>query len=83
MIARARAWANWLKSPEYLSGHPNVFTFDFFNLLAENNPLARDNNMLRSTYRVSPDDSHPNERANREIGPQFADFIAQAIKTYK
>ncbi|MCI0476658.1 MAG: hypothetical protein L0Y55_10460, partial [Anaerolineales bacterium] len=70
--ARARAWANWLKSPEYLSGHPNIFTFDFFNLLAENNPVARDNNMLRAAYRLGDaHDSHPNERANREIGPQF------------
>jgi len=81
--ARARAWANWLKSPEYLNGHPNVFTFDFFNRLAEGNPLAGDNNMLRAAYRADPNDSHPNERANREIGPQFADFIAQAIGKYK
>ncbi len=81
--ARARAWANWLKSPEYLSGHPNVFTFDFFNLLAESNQSARDYNMLRAAYRLGDaHDSHPNERANREIAPQFADFIAQAIKSY-
>jgi hypothetical protein len=80
--ARARAFANWLKSPEYLSGHPNVFTFDFFNLLAESNSGARDYNMLRAAYRSAPDDLHPNERANQTIGPQFADFIDQAIKTY-
>ena len=72
-----------MKSPEYLNGHPNIFTFDFFNLLAEGNPIARDSNMLRAAYRGGdPHDSHPNERANREIGPQFADFIAQAIRTY-
>lgn len=47
-----------------------------------NNPLARDYNMLRAAYRADPNDSHPNERANREIGPRFADFIAQAIQTY-
>lgn len=82
IAARARAFANWLKSSEYLSGHPNIFTFDFFNLLAESNPLARDYNMLRAAYRADPNDSHPNERANREIGPQFADFIARAIQTY-
>jgi hypothetical protein len=81
--ARARAWANWLKSPEYVSGHPNLFTFDFFNLLAESNPSARDYNMLRAAYRPGdPHDSHPNARANREIAPQLADFIAQAIRTY-
>lgn len=82
IAARARAFANWLKSAEYLNGHPNIFTFDFFNLLAESNPSARDYNMLRAAYRADPNDSHPNERANREIGPQFADFIARAIQTY-
>lgn len=80
--ARARAFANWLKAPEYLSGHRNVFTFDFFDLLAESNPGARDYNRLRAAYRADPNDSHPNERANREIGPQFADFIDRAIKAY-
>ena len=29
---RARAIASWLKSDEYLIGHPNVFVFDFFDL---------------------------------------------------
>jgi len=82
VAARARAFANWLKSPEYLSGHLNVFTFDFFTLLAESNPNARDYNMLRAAYRADPNDSHPNERANQIIGPQFADFIHQAVKTY-
>jgi hypothetical protein len=77
VAARARAFANWLKSSEYLSGHPNVFTFDFFNLLAD--PAT---NMLRSAYIGSPDDSHPNEQANQIIGPQFADFVDQAIKAY-
>lgn len=81
--ARARAWANWLTSPEFLGGHPNVFTFDFFALLAESNAHARDYNMLRAAYRPSDaHDSHPNERAHREIAPRFADFIAQAIKTH-
>lgn len=80
--ARARAFANWLKSAEYLAGHPNMVTFDLFDLLAENNPLSPDQNMLRAAYRSPPDDSHPNARANQTIGPAFADFIAQAIKTH-
>lgn len=38
--------------------------------------------MLRAAYRSSdPEDSHPNERANRTIGPQFADFIDRSIET--
>jgi hypothetical protein len=75
--SRARAWANWLGSDEYLSGHPNVFTFDFFDLLADPS-----DNMLRAEYRTDESDAHPNELANQTIGPLFADFIDQAVTTY-
>ena len=73
---RARAFANWLQSDEYLAGHPNLFTFDFFGL------LAGDDNFLRSEYRYDNQDAHPNERANREIAPLFVDFVDQAIQSY-
>lgn len=71
---RARAFTGWLKSDEFLKGRKNVFVFDFFNL------LAGSDNMLRSEYRVGRYDSHPNDRANREIGPKFVDFIDRVIK---
>ncbi|MBU1880147.1 MAG: CIA30 family protein, partial [Chloroflexi bacterium] len=74
---RARAFANWLKSDEYLAGHPNVFTFDFFDL------LAGADNFLRPEYRDSNDDAHPNVRANQTIGPIFVDFIDQAIRGFQ
>lgn len=80
--ARARAFANWLKSNEFLARCPNVLTFDFFDLLAEGDPSAPDFNMLRATYREGTD-SHPNELANQTIGPLFADFIAEAVQTYR
>jgi hypothetical protein len=75
--ARARAFANWLQSSEYLAGHPNAFVFDFFDLLAGND------NFLRSEYRIDESDGHPNELANRTIGPLFVDFIDQAIRSYR
>jgi hypothetical protein len=75
--ARARAFANWLASDEYLSGHPNVFTFDLFDLLAD--PST---NMLRVDYQVDEYNAHPNELANQTIGPLFADFTDQAVRTY-
>jgi hypothetical protein len=75
--ARARAFADWLGSDEYLGGHPNVFTFDFFDLLAD--PSA---NTLRDGYQVDEEDAHPNELANQTIGPLFADFIDEAARTY-
>lgn len=80
--ARARAFAEWLKSDEFLTGHPNVFTFDLFGLLAEGDPAAPDFNMLRASYREG-EDSHPNRLANEVIGPLFADFIIEATQTYR
>jgi len=80
--ARARVFANWLASDEYLSGHPNVFTFDFFDLLVEDDSTVPDYNMLREAYR-NGGDSHPNARANETIGPLFVDFIIDAIQTYR
>lgn len=82
VAARARAFANWLKSEDFLSGHPNIFTFDLFNLLAEGDPGAPDHNMLRAEYREGTD-SHPNQLANETIGPLFADFIIEAVQTYR
>ncbi len=82
VAARARAFADWLKSDDFLAGHPNVFTFDFFDLLAEGDPTAPDHNMLRAEYRDG-EDSHPNRLANETIGPLFADFIIEAVQTYR
>jgi hypothetical protein len=77
---RARAIADWLTSDEYLAGHPNVFVFDFFDLLAD--PST---NALRAEYQLSPDnsDSHPNRLANETIGPLFVQFIDQSVQVYK
>ena len=73
--ARARAFTNWLASDRYLAGHPNVFTYNFFDLLAD--PST---NMLRTDYRIDEYDAHPNDLANQTIGPLFAHFIDQAVK---
>lgn len=75
--ARARAFVNWLQSDEYLAGHPNIFVFDFFSL------LAGGDNFLRTEYRLDEYDGHPNELANSTIGPFFVDFIDQAIRSYR
>jgi hypothetical protein len=74
--ARARRWAEYLTSDEYLGGHPNIFVFDFFSLLAD------DDGYLRAEYRPDEEDSHPNELANRTIGPIFVDFVDQAVQAY-
>lgn len=74
--ARARSFVEWLQSDEYLSGHPNVFVFDFFG------QLAGTDNFLRPEYRMDEYDAHPNELANRTVGPLFVDFLDQAIRSY-
>ena len=83
IAARARAFAEWLKSDEFLAGHSNVFTFDLFDHLAEDDPTAPDYSMLREEYRREASDPHPNEVANETIGPLFADFVIGAIETYR
>ena len=67
-------------SDEYLQGHPNLFVFDFFDLLVD-----PDTNMLSTRYQHDPDhsDSHPNQLANETIGPLFVEFIDQAVQSYK
>lgn len=73
---RARALADWLRSDEFLAGHPNLTTFDFFGL------LAGEDNFLRAEYRYDDYDAHPNSHANAAIGPQFVAFIDQAIRYF-
>ena len=75
--ARARDFARWLASGEYLDGHPNVFTFNFFDLMADGAT-----NMLRADYQTDESDAHPNELANQTTGALFVDFIDQSVKSY-
>jgi hypothetical protein len=74
--ARARSFTSWLQSEEYLAGHPNIFVFDFFGL------LAGGDNFLRPEYRMDEYDAHPNELANSTIGPILVDFLDQTIRSY-
>lgn len=78
---RAREFYNWLQSPEFMNGHPNLAFFDLFDHLAypddDGNPEA---NMTRAEYRLpEPWDDHPNELANVTIGPLFADMVLRTL----
>ncbi len=81
--ARARAFADWLTSDAYLAGHLNVFAFDFFDALAEDDPASPEVNMLRAEYRPEGEDSHPNEVANASVGPMFAGVVMDVARTYQ
>jgi hypothetical protein len=77
----ARAFADWLKSPEFVQGHPNVVPFDLFDLLAAPNvPGNATRNMLRYEYELghSSDDSHPNATANLAVAPFFVEALFAA-----
>jgi hypothetical protein len=77
---RARAFADWLSSPEYLEGHRNIVCFDLFDHLAHPDDGSDIRNMLRADYEVWAygDDSHPNALANGIVGPAFAEFMVTA-----
>lgn len=75
--SNARAFANWLGSGTYLTGHPNVRCFDLFTLLANpDNGTARAN-MLRDAYLgdATGQDSHPNDVGYGAVAPVFAEFL--------
>ncbi len=82
VAARARLLASLLKSDEFLKGHPNVFTFDLFGYLAEDNQISQDYNMLRKGYQDGTD-SHPNRLANVTIGPLFVDFTINSTQNFR
>jgi len=82
--ANARAFANWLGSSTYLSGHANVRCFDLFDYLARPDDGTATANMLRYDFEDnhSNDDSHPNTLANETVGPILADFLCNAAAGY-
>ena len=80
---RARAFAEWLGSDDFLSGQTNVVTFNFFDHLAEDDSSSADYGTLREGYRRKERDSHPNEIANQTIGPLLVDFVIDAIQSYR
>lgn len=80
--ARARKFAQWVNSEEFLAGSANIFVFDFYDRLAEDDPGAPDVNMLRAEYREGSD-SHPLKVANEAIGPDLVKFVAEKAATYR
>jgi len=82
--ANARAFADWLCSDAYLSGHPNVRCFNLFDYLAKQNDGSATANMLRYEYEEShsDSDSHPNMFGNQTVGPVLAECLCNAAQGY-
>jgi len=79
---RARSLAGWLASDEFKGDLENLYVFDLFDRLAAADGGDPQSNMLRPEY-CDGSDSHPNRRANEEIGPRVAAFIVQAVEEFR
>lgn len=77
----ARAFADWLKSSEYLVGHNNLYCFDLFNHMAHPDDGSEVRNMLKYEYEIDhgSSNSHPNVLANRTVAPRFVSFMCDSI----
>lgn len=83
---RAAQFVDWVKNSwltEDGNEHPNVFIFDFFGLVAEQNenPANGQQYCLKYDYEGDHygDDSHPNTIANQTIGPLFTEKIINVL----
>jgi hypothetical protein len=83
---RAAQFVDWVKNiwlTEDGNGHPNVFIFDFFGLVAEQdeNPANGQQYCLKYDYEAdhSGNDSHPNLLANETVGPLFAQSVVEIL----
>jgi hypothetical protein len=88
--ARARLFVDWVNTTwltEDGKSHPNIFIFDFYNIVAESNPTPANGqvNCLKYEYEGDHDgnDSHPNYAANQVAGPLFAQFIVNTMEGNK
>lgn len=72
--ARARTFANWLKSPEFAAPDTNVFVFDLFDVLAEVDRQRADVNMLRASYRLANESYRPKAVIKRLANFGFESF---------
>jgi len=79
--ARARAFADWLGSDAYLSGHPNVHCYDLFDAFAKADDGSPTANTLKYQYEGSHEDgdSHPNSLADETVGPALARFVGDIV----
>ncbi|MBI5062309.1 MAG: hypothetical protein HZB87_02225, partial [Desulfatitalea sp.] len=86
--ARAKQFVDWVNT-DFLTedgNHPNIFIFDFWGIVAEDDPTPVNGqvNCLRYAFESSHDsgDSHPNQSANEVAGPAFAQRIVDAIQIF-
>lgn len=87
--ARAHAFVDWVTTDfqrEDGRMHPNIALFDFWAIVAEDDPAPSRGkvNCLRYDYEQNhlSSDSHPNPAANQAAGPAFAQMIVDAAGSF-
>jgi len=80
---RARRMAEWLQSDAFVGQSDNLYVFNLFDALSENDPASPDVNTLKVEYRRGDDDAHPNATANQAVAPVIAQFIVDSIQDYR
>lgn len=86
--ARAKEFVDWVKNDwlkEDGKKHPNIHIFDYFSLSAvldKNTELPNVPYCLKYEYERSHEDSdsHPNDLACKNIGPEFFKFIVKTLE---
>ncbi len=69
---RAKKLVDWLNSKEFTGDSKNIYVFDFYSLLAD------ENGFLKKEYtRLLPWDSHPNKKANLSVAPILAKYLIE------
>lgn len=83
-LRKEKTYPDWAENARSLSEfieveskkYSNIFCFDFFDLLADKD--GENKNMLKRDYcNFLSIDSHPNIRANKEVGRIFVDFLSK------
>jgi hypothetical protein len=88
---RAKEFVDWVKNEWLVEGaksYDNIHIFDYFSLAAEQDTAAvppRVPYCLKYKYERAHDgkDSHPNQLASEEIGPEFYKFIIKVLNSNK
>ncbi len=78
IASRARVLADWLKSPEFLEDSSNLYVFDLFGLLIEQEGDNK-NTLRRDFTSFIWLDSHPNKKANKLVAEILSDYLVKLI----
>ncbi len=82
--ARATQFSEWTKNNWLNNGnlHNNIVVFDIREYLVEKDSNSAYFNFLKEEYVSVVTNSHPNDRANNDIGPIFGEFLINETQKF-